>query len=798
MLAETIADISLKRKTGYLYCSPKIIETVEEFHKEKNITTFFFEEGNFCTGYSSIVNVVNILAEKEILSTRKIGSLLSHSNDKPIAYYLKFIYELNIKQLKTIFTIQVNLIHNALQWNHGSFYFSDSEEFPYRELTKIKMDSFELLRDFLARYSVPDSWENYLCDKKISLKRLANNHNIVLDDFESNLYYLANPNLSVIKLAESLNVSFAFIQEKVLLLKLMGLLEETYPEDLLLRLTKRFISSNKRNFDFSLPKSSPKKMLGFFGVLFLGQAGIFSLLALGFLQSWELQIIDLLIRYRGTSPSQKVVLVTQSDEDLEFFGQHPINDFQLATVLENIQNQNPAVVGLDVYRNLPVPPGTTKLNDLFENSPNLVTTYKEVPPAISPPQKSLLSGFADLVIDSDGVVRRNLLSILNEEGDQSISFGLLIALIYLQNQENIDYSFNSQTQETTVGAITFSRLNSQTGIYWKADLGGYQILLNPHRTIESYETISWQDVYQNKIPPRFFEDKIVILGSTADSLKDFFETSFTARSDEVTFGLLVHANAAESLIDSALGETNWLSPVDKASEIVYSIFCLLLGCATYYIVLQLTFYHWERERFYQLAVFPCSLLVLSGISVISFLNGVMLPVLIPFISFTYGFTQMLLFYHPLFKSWIYTYKSTSSFNKVYFNYVLRRYFAERRENHLDFSVIQFNFDRGDTFNTKSYWSFLRSTSEELKSILLNRGYSFLQNDKTLFIILDDLPNYNRETFQEIVYDLLQNKLKDYQIKITMSWVDINSQSKIENITELKTNLQKNQVVLFSF
>ena len=798
LIAQLLADIALNKKTGYLYCSPKKVENIKDFDKDSNSCTFFFEEGEFATGYSSIVNIINILAEKELLSLRKISSLLSHSNDKPITYYLKFIYELNVQQIKTIFTIQLNLIHNTLQWNNGSFYFQDSLQYPYRELTKIKIDCFELLRDFLDRYSIPLSWENYLCDKNVSLKRLANYKNIVLNDIESNLYYLADPNLPTIKLTEFLNVNFSYVQKKVLLLKLMGLLEETYPEDLLLRLTKRFIPSNKQNFDFSLPRATPKKVISFLSVLLLGQTGIFFLLILGLFQSWELQITDLLIRLRGTSPSQRIILVTQSDLDLEFFGRHPVSDSQLATVLENIQNQQPAVVGLDVYRNLSVPPGTARLNDLFENSSNLVTTYKEVNPAISPPPKSLLSGFADIVVDSDGVVRRNLLSVLDDRGNQSISFGLLIALIYLQNQENIDYSFDPQTEATTVGEISFSRLNEQTGIYWKADFGGYQIPLNPHRTLDSYQTISWQDVYQNKIPPDLFKDKIVILGSTADSLKDFFETSFTIRSDEISPGLLVHANAVESIIDPALGNIEWLSPINRKSEIIYSTTWLLLGCASYYLILQLTFYHWNRERFYQLVVIPGSLVVILSVGVTSFLNGIMLPVLVPFISFSYGFGLILLFYQSLFKSWLYTYKNTNFFNRVYLNYVVHRYFAEHQKKYLNFSIIQFTFDWRNTIDSKKYLLLLREISEELKNVLLNRGYSFLENKENLLIVLDELPNSNRETFQEIVCDLLRNKLSSSKIKATMSWVDIDSQSEIEDITQLKKSLEQNKTTFLDF
>ena len=106
----------------------------------------------------------------------------------------------------------------------------------------------------------------------------------------------------------------------------------------------------------------------------------------------------------------------------------------MARSLTNLVRYKPRVIGLDLYRDLPVPPGNEELQKLFASTPNLIGIEKIVGAKIPPPpllEKSNQIGFADQIFDRDGVIRRGLLSVRTDNGID-YSFALRLALEYLQ------------------------------------------------------------------------------------------------------------------------------------------------------------------------------------------------------------------------------------------------------------------------------------------------------------------------------------------------------------------------------
>ena len=53
-----------------------------------------------------------------------------------------------------------------------------------------------------------------------------------------------------------------------------------------------------------------------------------------------------------------------------------IDDERLADTLQLLLTMGPRVVGVDLYRDLPVPPGQAVLNDLWRSDPRLVAIEK--------------------------------------------------------------------------------------------------------------------------------------------------------------------------------------------------------------------------------------------------------------------------------------------------------------------------------------------------------------------------------------------------------------------------------------
>src|SRR5690349_125717 len=82
----------------------------------------------------------------------------------------------------------------------------------------------------------------------------------------------------------------------------------------------------------------------------------------GWLQPFELLIYDALcVAWAGNEPSNRVVLIGGTEEDVQRWD-WPLKDEALAILLERIASWKPRVIGVDLYRDHPEPPGTEHLD----------------------------------------------------------------------------------------------------------------------------------------------------------------------------------------------------------------------------------------------------------------------------------------------------------------------------------------------------------------------------------------------------------------------------------------------------
>ena len=81
----------------------------------------------------------------------------------------------------------------------------------------------------------------------------------------------------------------------------------------------------------------------------------------GWLQGLELSAYDTLVTiFAGSQQSDRVVLVVTTEADINRFG-YPIRDNDLSAVLARVFAGGPKAVGVDLYRDLPMPPGNEEL-----------------------------------------------------------------------------------------------------------------------------------------------------------------------------------------------------------------------------------------------------------------------------------------------------------------------------------------------------------------------------------------------------------------------------------------------------
>lgn len=277
----------------------------------------------------------------------------------------------------------------------------------------------------------------------------------------------------------------------------------------------------------------------------------------GVLQGTEWNLLDRFFRWRSLeAPDSRIAIVTIGEADIQQLGRWPIPDGVLAGVITDIKAQNPRAIGLDLYRDLPVEPGGDRLVDLFRSTPNLFGIEKVVGNRVAPPpmlEQLGQVGFSDQVLDGDGKLRRALLSVIDGDREVRLSLAARLSLHYLQAEgialEKID------RDRLRLGKAIFERFESNDGGYVRARSGGYQILLNFRGDRKSFPTFSLQQILDNQIPTDIWKDRIVLIGTTAESLKDFFYTPYSSNpfdSPKSMAGVTVHANIISQILSAAI------------------------------------------------------------------------------------------------------------------------------------------------------------------------------------------------------------------------------------------------------
>ncbi|NER82230.1 MAG: EAL domain-containing protein [Leptolyngbya sp. SIO1D8] len=280
---------------------------------------------------------------------------------------------------------------------------------------------------------------------------------------------------------------------------------------------------------------------------------------LGSLQQLELFIFDSLIRLQtdqGQDPRLVVVGITESDIQQYSW---PLSDQELAKLLQTIQKHQPQVVGLDLYRKNSYPPGQLELEQqLAEDNLIAITNVGsapqigKVPPPDTVPWERV--GFNDLSIDPDGVIRRSLLFV-NHSEKLYYAFALRVALASLPNADD---AFTHDSEAIYLNGHPINRLRAYSGGYQNIDSRGFQTLLRYRSRHSLAKQISVGEVLRGDFDPSLFQDKIVLIGSIAPSLKDEFYTPYSASRDNrfTMSGVVVHAQIISQLLDIANGDAS--------------------------------------------------------------------------------------------------------------------------------------------------------------------------------------------------------------------------------------------------
>ena len=334
---------------------------------------------------------------------------------------------------------------------------------------------------------------------------------------------------------------------------------------------------------------------------------------LGIFQQSELQAFDSLVRLRSDEkPDPRLLIVTVTEKDIQkqnIKEMRSLSDAALTQLLKKLQPHQPKVIGLDIYRNFPVDSKYADLKTYLQDRRLIAVCevgendYKGIgqPPEVPPDQIS----FSDFPVDSDRFIRRQLLGMAPDPKSfcsTDTSFSFRVALKYLSSL-GVKYKLTPENN-WQIGNVVFKNLESDAGGYQQLDALGYQVLLNYRCSDCVAKQVSLYDILDGSLDdqlPNLVKDKIVLIGTTAKSFKDYFNTPLSAgQSEEEQPGVIIQAQMVSQIISAVLdgrsllwwlpgwGETIWIwswsfvggilvglrSPIHIGGAIVFALIIL--------------------------------------------------------------------------------------------------------------------------------------------------------------------------------------------------------------------------------
>jgi len=311
---------------------------------------------------------------------------------------------------------------------------------------------------------------------------------------------------------------------------------------------------------------------------------------LGLFQGAELRVYDTFLRWRAKNapddPRIVLIKITENDISNPKLGDWPLWDADLARLLEILEEQHPAAIGVDMYRNLPVPKNgsqLTRLNDVLLSNNNIICIWNpgDAQHHGIPPPPVLKSYTERLGINSftpdyqiDKIVRRGLL--FSSDGTSSFpSLTLQLALLYSLSK-GIPFEMEGNIR---LGKTIFRPFEKNDGAYVNADAGGYQMLLD-FKGPKNFPSYTLTEAFSGQIPPGALRDKVVILGVTADYAMDYFVTPIEYQHR----GVEVHAQMLSQLLRAGVEGDRPLEVWPSWKESIWVFVWCLLGTALGYWV----------------------------------------------------------------------------------------------------------------------------------------------------------------------------------------------------------------------
>jgi CHASE2 domain-containing sensor protein len=307
--------------------------------------------------------------------------------------------------------------------------------------------------------------------------------------------------------------------------------------------------------------------------------------SLGLLQTLELSMLDRFLRSRPAEPlDERVLIVGIDDQDIAKMGEYPIPDQELVNLLQMIQVHQPSVIGFDLFRDHPIPKGQNLLAQAFQQHQTWIAIERA---ALSPEDTAIAPapdgvsqkqvGFVNALPDSDGALRRSILSAASTNGQYLFSLTARLAEVYLK-QQGYALANIGDSEAFRFGRTNIYQFRANDGGYINAVDGGNQVLINYRSGQQPFRVVSMADIQAGKVDPEWIRDRIVLVGVRSEIVQDRVNSGAIATDNpSLVYGVDVQAHAVSQIINAVLEERPLLQTLPDGGEYTWIVAWGLLG-----------------------------------------------------------------------------------------------------------------------------------------------------------------------------------------------------------------------------
>jgi CHASE2 domain-containing sensor protein len=319
---------------------------------------------------------------------------------------------------------------------------------------------------------------------------------------------------------------------------------------------------------------------------------------LGWLQAGELHHYDRALSFRPIEArDERILVITVDDGDLDYqyaegvTRQGSLTDEALGNLLTKLQPYQPIAIASDIIHDFPYSAG---LQPIITRQANFIAICRvknensQLESIAAPPEIPLeQTGFTNIAIDNDGVIRRHILGMSPdlEKCQTDLSLSLRMALKYL------DYVAIQTAKQTTyprrflangnleIGQTIFPKIEFNSGGYQlpKTENQGYQIMLN-YRNRQP-QMIALQEILEEKSTQKIanlVKEKIIFIGVKSHNNDLHYTPDSYGQQAARIPGVLIHAQATSQIISAVLDRRKtikWFSPqIEFFWTLTWSIF----------------------------------------------------------------------------------------------------------------------------------------------------------------------------------------------------------------------------------